>query len=68
VYLHHPLVHRPDGTKVSKANQDAGIRDLRAAGRTPEDVLGLAAHVSGLLDAPRPVRAPDLASLFEGDE
>lgn len=68
VFLHHPLVDRPDGTKLSKANRDLGIRDLRAAGRTPEDVLGLAAHACGLLDAPRPVRAADLAALFEGEE
>ena len=67
VYLHHPLVYRPDGTKLSKATRDAGIRDLRAAGRTPDDVLGLAAHACGLLDATRPVRAADLASLFEDE-
>ena len=53
-FLHHPLVYRPDGTKLSKANRDAGVRDLRAAGRTPDDVLGFAAHACGLTTRPPP--------------
>lgn len=65
VYLHHPLVYRPDGTKLSKANRDAGVRDLRASGRTPEEVLGLAAHACGLTDAPQPVGPAGLATLFD---
>lgn len=65
-YLHHPLVHRPDGSKLSKANRDTGLRDLRAAGHSPESLLGEAAALSGLLERPRPLRAEDLAGLFAG--
>lgn len=65
VLLHHPLVYRPDGTKLSKANRDMGVRDLRAAGRSPEEVLGLAAHACGLTDAPRPLLVSDLPLLFD---
>lgn len=48
-FLHHPLLLRPDGAKLSKSNRDTGVRDLRAAGWTPERVLGEAAHRAGLL-------------------
>lgn len=63
VYLHHPLVHRPDGMKLSKANRDAGVRDLRASGLTPEQVFGLAALAAGLITAPRPVTTDELPGL-----
>ncbi|HQR18743.1 MAG TPA: glutamate--tRNA ligase family protein [Gemmatimonadales bacterium] len=63
-YLHHPLIHGSTGAKLSKANRDTGIRELRAAGVPPEEVLGAAAHATGLLSAPRPLRASELSSLF----
>lgn len=47
-YLHHPLIHRPDGVKLSKANRDTGIRDLRASGWSVERVLGAAAQALGV--------------------
>jgi len=65
--LHHPLVHHPDGRKLSKSAGDTGIRELRAAGRTAAEVLGMAAHLSGRLPAPQPVEARALADLFGSD-
>jgi glutamyl/glutaminyl-tRNA synthetase len=65
--LHHPLVHHPDGRKLSKSAGDTGIRELRAAGRTADEVLGMAAHLSGRLPTPRPVEARALADLFDAD-
>lgn len=47
-YLHHPLILRADGVKLSKANRDAGIRDLRASGWSAERVLGSAAQAVGV--------------------
>jgi glutamyl-tRNA synthetase/glutamyl-Q tRNA(Asp) synthetase len=64
VYLHHPLLYRADGSKLSKANRDAGVRDLRAAGHAPENVIGRAAHAVGLIDHPRPIAAADVGTLF----
>ena len=64
LFLHHPLVTHADGAKLSKANRDTGLRDLRAAGKTASDVLGMAAHASGLIGHLRPVRAEALGSLF----
>jgi len=63
-FLHHPLIHGPSGAKLSKANRDTGLRELRAAGASPEEVLGAAAAATGLVPAPRPLRAADLAGLF----
>lgn len=64
IYLHHPLINRPDGTKLSKAAGDTGIRDLRRAGIRAETVLGRAAWLTGLLPQPRDLCAGELAGLF----
>ncbi|MBK7905654.1 MAG: tRNA glutamyl-Q(34) synthetase GluQRS [Gemmatimonadetes bacterium] len=62
--LHHPLLRHPDGRKLSKSARDTGLRELRAAGRTRADILGLAAHVSGLASLPTPLGPESLADLF----
>jgi glutamyl-Q tRNA(Asp) synthetase len=64
VFLHHPLVRKPSGDKLSKASRDAGIRDLRAGGAGPAQVLGEAAFRVGLLPETRPIAARELAQLF----
>jgi glutamyl-tRNA synthetase/glutamyl-Q tRNA(Asp) synthetase len=48
LFLHHPLLRKATGEKLSKSSRDTGIRDLRAAGRSAEDVLALASEESGL--------------------
>lgn len=62
--LHHPLVRHPDGAKLSKSRGDTGLRELRARGRSPDEVLGLAAHLGGLQATPTPIQAADLAALW----
>ena len=42
-FAHHPLIRRPDGRKLSKADGDTSVRDLRAAGRTAAELIGEAA-------------------------
>jgi glutamyl-Q tRNA(Asp) synthetase len=64
VFLHHPLIRKPGGEKLSKSSGDTGIRELRAAGAAREVVLGRAAALAGVLDAERPVEPDDLAKLF----
>jgi glutamyl/glutaminyl-tRNA synthetase len=63
-FLHHPLLLRSDGAKLSKSSGDTGVRELRAAGWTAERVVGEAAHRSGLLAAPRPLSAAAVGGLF----
>ncbi len=48
VFLHHPLILKPDGHKLSKASGDTGIRELHAAGIPPDEVLREAARRGGL--------------------
>lgn len=43
VFLHHPLIRKPGGDKLSKAGHDTGLRELRAGGATPASVLHEAA-------------------------
>ena len=44
-FLHHPLLMRSAGQKLSKSDGDTGIRELRAKGWTPHDVLRAARAV-----------------------
>ena len=46
-YLHHPLIRRPDGRKLSKSSGDTGVREMRAAGKAREEILEAAASASG---------------------
>lgn len=65
-FLHHPLLRTADGRKLSKSAHDTGLRELRAAGHTRDELLGLAAHLSGLVDSPRALPPDALEDLFLG--
>ncbi len=52
LFLHHPLIRRPDGRKLSKADAATGIRELLAAGDAPEDVQQRAASAIWFQQAP----------------
>jgi hypothetical protein len=65
-FLHHPLVMHPDGRKLSKSSGDTGIRALRERGCSAGEVIGLAAAAVGLIEAPRPLPASEVAWLFAG--
>jgi glutamyl-Q tRNA(Asp) synthetase len=64
LYVHHPLIMRPDGAKLSKSAGDMGIAELRRAGATAAEVLGLAAWSSGMQDTPEPISAEQLGQLW----
>jgi glutamyl-tRNA synthetase/glutamyl-Q tRNA(Asp) synthetase len=64
-FYHHALIRHPSGEKLSKAARDTGIRELRAAGVSAQEVLGEAAWRSGLLKRSRPLRVSDLPELFD---
>jgi glutamyl/glutaminyl-tRNA synthetase len=44
-FLHHPLLMKSSTQKLSKSDGDSGIRDLRAKGWTPEQVISSLAHL-----------------------
>lgn len=64
-FAHHRLIRRPDGRKLSKADGSTSVRDLRAAGRNAEDLIGEAAHAIGLITEPRAIAASEVGALFE---
>jgi glutamyl/glutaminyl-tRNA synthetase len=64
-FAHHPLVRRPDGSKLSKADHATAIGELIDAGSAVEELLGEAAHRVGLLDRTRRLSFSEALSLFE---
>ena len=66
LFLHHPLILGHHGEKLSKSAGDTGVRELRAKGLGPEDVIGRAAAAIGLISSPKPLHARDVAALFVG--
>ena len=63
-FLHHRLVMKSATQKLSKADHDTSVRDLRRAGWTAARVTGRAAASVGLVNIERPLSADDVAGLF----
>jgi glutamyl/glutaminyl-tRNA synthetase len=54
-FFHHPLILNRSGEKLSKSNRDTGVRELRAAGLTPHDVIERATgYIRRLTNSPLP--------------
>lgn len=65
VFAHHPLIRKPGGTKLSKADRDSGVRELRASGQRAASVIGAAAAAVGLIGVPRPVGSAEATALVK---
>ena len=63
-FFHHPLIVDAGGEKLSKARGDTGVRELRASGLSPPDVLELAARAVGATAGPMPVTADTVTDLL----
>ena len=62
-YGHVPLLVAPDGRRLSKRDKDLDLGVLRQ-NITAEALIGTLAHSAGLLDAPIPISAAELAAEF----
>ena len=62
-FAHHPLVRRPDGTKLSKAEGATALGDLLDSGLSPEDLVGEAAFRAGLVPGAQPVSFAEATAL-----
>lgn len=62
-HAHHALARKPSGAKLSKADGDTAIRELRGAGWPAGRVLGEAAAAVGLVPPGREVVAADAAEV-----
>ena len=65
-FLHHPLVRRVSGQKLSKAAGDTALRSMLDAGATPAALFGRAARLAGLRDDDAPIEPDGLGELFGG--
>jgi glutamyl-tRNA synthetase len=65
VYGHLPLLHGPDGKKLSKRHGAASVQELRAAGYLPEAVVNYVALLGAGFDPEREIFSRgELAELF----
>ena len=64
IFIHHDLVRDAAGRKLSKRDNSRGVRELRRRGRSPEQVLGLAAWAAGLQARSKPLSAEEIKYLF----
>ena len=63
-FLHHPLVRRVSGQKLSKAERDTAVREMLDAGSTPAELFGRAARLAGLRERATPIEPAALGALF----
>jgi glutamyl/glutaminyl-tRNA synthetase len=54
-FLHHALIRKPGGEKLSKASRDTSIRALRRAGHSPESLFGRTLRLLGALPLDEPL-------------
>jgi glutamyl-tRNA synthetase len=62
-FYHVPLLLAADGRRLSKRERDLDMESLRQH-TTPEQIIGLLAHLAGLQPDPTPVTAGELAKTF----
>ena len=62
-FAHVPLLVAPDGRRLSKRDRDLDLGALRQR-YTPEKLVGLLAHIAGLIPRPEPVGPYDLIEAF----
>ena len=64
-YAHVPLVLGPDGERLAKRHGGITLADRRAAGESPQEVLGWMARSLDLAEEGESVVAPDLIPRFD---
>lgn len=64
-FAHVPLLFGSDGQRLSKRHGSVAIRAMRAAGTSPERIIGSLAWLSGLHDRPEPIKAAELIPCFD---
>ena len=62
-YAHVPMLLAPDGRRLSKRDKDLDLGYLRQH-TTPEKLICVLAHSAGILEAPMPISAKELATEF----
>ena len=63
-YGHVPMLLAPDGRRLSKRDRDLDLGQLRKK-MTAEELIGILAYSSGLIDQKNPISAKELAQEFD---
>lgn len=66
-YAHFPLLCASDGRRLCKRDRSLDMGELRKSYRA-EDIIGLLAHLAGLIDRPEPCKVQDLVTLFSWEK
>ncbi len=66
-YLHHALVCDEHGEKLSKRQRSESVTQMREAGVSASEIIGLAAFASGLIPDQRPIRLEEALALLVSD-
>jgi glutamyl-tRNA synthetase/glutamyl-Q tRNA(Asp) synthetase len=61
LFLHHPLIMKSATQKLSKADRDTSVRDMRNGGMSADEVIGRAMHAAGFAVAARSMRGEEAA-------
>jgi glutamyl/glutaminyl-tRNA synthetase len=64
IFVHHPLVMKSPVQKLSKSDRDTGVRDLRASGWEPSQIVGHAAWLAGLQQSPLATDATNVSRFY----
>jgi glutamyl-tRNA synthetase len=64
-FAHVPLLVGDDGVRLSKRHRGVMLQELRAAGDSPEAIVGRLAHRHGLRRTAAPIAAHDLIDGFD---
>ncbi|TBL77813.1 tRNA glutamyl-Q(34) synthetase GluQRS [Paenibacillus thalictri] len=63
-FAHSPLLYGPEGKRLSKRHGSVTVAGMRAAGTSPERIIGCLAYWSGLMDRLEPIQAAELVAHF----
>ena len=67
-FFHHPLLCNAEGQRLCKRDKSMDLGYLRDKGTTPQEIIGLLAHLAGLTNTPAPITPQELISLFSWDK
>ena len=67
-FVHHPLLMKSATQKLSKADGDTSVRDLRGRGMTAAEVIGRAAAAAALVPHSQPIDAAEVPAMVAASD